>query len=201
MQPDTKHGIEHKHGQAIVIADSARLSFRLMDSTDAQLLYELDQDPEVMRHLNAGVVSTMVQIEQRMLPRMMAYREPTLGYGIWQVSTRDDCELLPSCYIGWILVRPMGFFTAQPQHDNVELGWRFKRQAWGYGFASEAAAAVAAGVAKHGAVRWLSALAVPENLPSIAVMKKLGMQFVRQGLHPDPLGEVEVVLYQKTLVN
>ncbi|MBU2178335.1 MAG: GNAT family N-acetyltransferase, partial [Gammaproteobacteria bacterium] len=70
---------------------------------------------------------------------------------------------------------------------------------WGYGFASEAAAAVSAGVASHSTVRALSALAVPDNLPSIAVMKKLGMQFVRQGLHHDPMWTAEVVVYQKNL--
>lgn len=186
-------------GQPIQIADSARLSFRLMDGNDAQLLFELDQDPEVMRYLSGGVATTMEQIEQRMLPRMMAYRDPMLGYGIWQVTTRDDCEQLPGRYIGWILVRPMGFFTEQPQLDNLELGWRFQRQSWGYGFASEAAAAVAAGVASHSTVRAVSALAVPDNLPSIAVMKKLGMQFVRQGLHHDPMWAAEVVVYQKNL--
>jgi RimJ/RimL family protein N-acetyltransferase len=186
------------------VPDSARLSFRLLDQHDAQVLFDVDQDPEVMRYLNAGICTPMEQIEQRMMPRMLAYRKPALGHGIWQVSTRDDCEVLPAKYIGWILVRPMCFFTDNPQPDNLELGWRFKRESWGLGFASEAASAVADAVASHGAmnaspVRAFSALAVPDNLPSIAVMKRLGMQFVSQRVHQDPLWTAEIVEYCKQL--
>jgi RimJ/RimL family protein N-acetyltransferase len=186
------------------VPDSARLCFRLMDSRDAAALFEIDQDPEVMRYLSAGVCTTMEQIEQRMLPRMLAYRAPQLGYGIWQVTTREDCDLLAGSYIGWILVRPMGFFTENPQLDNLELGWRFKRVAWGFGFATEAANAVAVAVAEQAAklqtpVRCFSALAVPDNQPSIAVMQKLGMQFVSQRLHHDPMWTAEVVEYCKEL--
>lgn len=100
--------------QSLQVPATSRLSFRLMGEEDAQALFELDQDPEVMRYLNAGICTTMEQIEQRMLPRMLAYRDPKLGHGIWQVTTRADCEQLPSSYIGWILVRPMGFFYRQP---------------------------------------------------------------------------------------
>lgn len=193
------------HQQILQIPDSARLSFRLMDERDAPALYEVDQDPEVMRYLNAGICTPMAEIEQRMLPRMLAYRQPQLGHGIWQVSTRADCEQLPACYIGWILVRPMGFFTDNRQPDNLELGWRFKRQSWGYGFASEAANAVAEAVALQAAaleapVRAFSAIAVPDNAPSIAVMKKLGMQFVSQRLHQDPMWTAEIVEYCKSVV-
>lgn len=186
------------------VPDSARLSFRLLDQHDAQVLFDVDQDPEVMRYLNAGICTPMEQIEQRMMPRMLAYRKPALGHGIWQVSTRADCEALPSRYIGWILVRPMGFFSDHPEPDNLELGWRFKRESWGFGFASEAASAVAKAVASHAAaadtpVRAFSALAVPENLASIAVMKRLGMQFVSQRLHQDPMWTAEIVEYSKQL--
>jgi len=186
------------------VPDSARLSFRLLDQHDAQVLFDVDQDPEVMRYLNAGICTPMEQIEQRMMPRMLAYRKPGLGHGIWQVSTRDDCEALPARYIGWILVRPMGFFSDHPEPDNLELGWRFKRESWGLGFASEAASAVAEAVASHAAaadtpVRAFSALAVPENLASIAVMKRLGMQFVSQRLHQDPMWTAEIVEYSKQL--
>jgi RimJ/RimL family protein N-acetyltransferase len=105
----------------------------------------------------------------------------------------------------------MGFFTDEPQADDLELGWRFKRASWGYGFATEAANAVADAVVQHAAVlhassgqpkiRYLSALALTDNLPSIAVMKKLGMQFVCQRQHQDPMWTAEVVEYRKTLIS
>jgi len=195
--------------QSLSVPDSARLCFRLMDSSDAAALYEIDQDPEVMRYLSAGVCTTMADIEQRMMPRMLAYRSPIQGYGIWQVRTLPTCAVLPDRYIGWIIVRPMGFFSDAPKTDDLELGWRFKQEAWGYGFATEAAETVAqavvqqaaalAGTSGQNAIRYVSALALQENQASIAVMKKLGMQFVCQRLHQDPMWTAEVVEYRKTL--
>jgi RimJ/RimL family protein N-acetyltransferase len=42
-----------------------------------------------------------------------------------------------------------------------------------------------------------SAIAVKDNLASIAVMKKLGMQYIKTYSHTDsPLGDVDVVLYR-----
>ena len=69
------------------IADSNRLCFRMITEKDVQLLFQLDQDPEVMRYINGGTATTMQAIEEVYLPRLNAYRlslihisEPTRPY-------------------------------------------------------------------------------------------------------------------------
>lgn len=195
------------------IPSTLRLSFQLMSDTDAGLLYDVDQDELVMRFINGGHKSSWQDIEQRMLPRMQAYRNPQLGYGIYAVfakqalaSPDNHVELSVGAYLGWILVRPMNFFTTGAEHDNLELGWRFKRECWGLGIASEAAAAVAQSVVKQRLplntavpIRALSAIALPDNHASVGVMKKLGMQYVKRYIHHDPLGDYDVVLYQQSV--
>lgn len=181
---------------ALQIPASARLQYRLLDANDSELLFELDQDEAVMRFINGGRKTSRAEIAQRLLPRMLSYRDPLKGYGLWQVCSKADNQQLPAAYLGWILVRPMGFFSDQPSSDNLELGWRFKQHAWGQGFATEAAHAVMAALAQQGTVRYFSALADPDNSGSIAVMKKLGMQFIRQQQVQDPLGAHLAVIYQ-----
>ncbi|MDX1536483.1 GNAT family N-acetyltransferase [Arsukibacterium sp.] len=177
------------------IPATERLSFKLLHEQDAELLFEIDQDEEVMRYLNGGKRTSMQQITEIFLPRMAQYRNPERGYGIWQVRRIDG-----NAYLGWVLIRPMGFNTATPSSDDVELGWRFKRQFWGQGYASEAAAAIAAAVLAHNpAVHFLSAIAMPDNAGSIGVMRKLGMTFIKRYLHQDALGEVDAVLYRKQI--
>lgn len=203
------------------IPATPRLRFQLMSAPDANLLFDVDQDEQVMLYINGGQKSSWQDIEQRMVPRMNAYRNPQLGYGIYAVFAT---QALPSKhsvapapieqlsapdstadgYLGWILVRPMNFFTTGAEHDNLELGWRFKRHCWGLGIASEAAAAVANSVVAQRAqltsitpVQALSAIALPDNQASIGVMKKLGMQYVKRYIHQDPLGDYDVVLYRK----
>ena len=47
----------------VTVSNSTRLTFRLMGQDDAQALWELDQDPEVMRFINGGEPHSMKLIE------------------------------------------------------------------------------------------------------------------------------------------
>jgi RimJ/RimL family protein N-acetyltransferase len=173
---------------------TARLDFKLMDEYDAPLLFELDSDPYVMQHLSRGRVTSMQTIKEVFIPRMLAYRNEQQGWGLWQVTLIDS-----AAFIGWVLIRPMDFFTDKPDLSDIEIGWRFKRESWGKGYASEAAQAVADSIATQFQVRSLSATALKENDGSIKVMKKLGMQFVKDYVHCDDEGELPAVLYRKIL--
>jgi len=92
------------------------------------------------------------------------------GMGLYAVSLRDggrligDCGLVPRVIDG---------------QDLVEIGWHLEREAWGYGYATEAARAVAAHAAGLG-LRRLCSLIVPDNLRSRRVAEKLGMTVARE---------------------
>ena len=63
-----------------------------------------------------------------------------------------------------------------PFVPTVELGWRLCREAWGRGLATEAAQAAAQFAFEHLQLDELTAYTAEENLPSQAVMQRLGMQ-------------------------
>lgn len=173
------------------IPQSARLSYRLMNKNDAELLFQLDQDPLVMKFITDGEVSSREQIDNVFIPRMQAYRDEHKGWGLWQVNIADTDE-----YIGWVLVRPMYFFSDNTEFDNLELGWRFFRSSWGKGFASEAAQHIQQHLAKSKDYRAFSAIADEANVASIGVMKRIGMTYVKSYRHVDPLFECDVAYYQ-----
>lgn len=176
------------------VKDSARLRFSLMTRDDAQLLYQLDNDPAVMRYINGGNVSTMEYITEVYIPRLESFTNKKQGWGLWKVTIKDTND-----FIGWVLVRPMEFFSDAPEFDNLELGWRFMQKSWGKGYATEAALAVKDALIKQGAVKQFSAIALKENNDSFNIMTKLGMTYVKAGIHHDPLGDMEVLYYQLTL--
>jgi RimJ/RimL family protein N-acetyltransferase len=178
------------------IANSARLQFELMDENDAPLLFELDQDPVVMRFINGGRAATMDEIKNATLPRMRAYTNPAQGWGLWKVTTLASQLENPSCFIGWILVRPMGFFSDAPALHDIEIGWRFKQMTWGKGYATEAAKAILQMLAQQAEVSHVSAIVDTANLSSIGVMEKLGMQFLKRDSYPSPDGPEEMLCYQ-----
>ncbi len=174
----------------IQIADSERLSYALMDESHAEWLYQLDQDPEVMKYINGGKPSSRKDIQEIMLPRMASYRNPEKGWGLWMVSTIDGND-----FIGWVLVRPMHYFNELRDDADWELGWRFMQKSWGLGYATEAAQAVISALKAQCSQHRFSAIAFPDNSASINIMKKLGMSYVKTGIHKDPLGDEEVVYY------
>lgn len=175
----------------MLIPDSSRLRYRLMNSNDSELLFQLDQDPQVMRYINGGQASSREKIATVFIPRMEAYRDTEKGWGLWQVSLKES-----DAYLGWLLVRPMNFFSDAPEFDNLELGWRFFQAAWGQGYASEAAQHIKQHLATNKAYRAFSAIADQANSASIGVMKKIGMSYLKSYRHIDPLFECDVVYYQ-----
>ena len=170
---------------------SERLSYALLGPDDAQLLFDLDQDEEVMRYINGGKITSMQEVQEVFIPRMMSYTDKEKGWGLWQVRLTADDE-----FIGWVLVRPMNFFYDEPQWRDWELGWRFKRSAWGQGYGTESARHIMQQLAKTQEVDYFSAIAMPDNSASINIMQKLGMKYIKTDLNKDPLGDVEVVYYQ-----
>ncbi|MGS2719850.1 GNAT family N-acetyltransferase [Paraglaciecola aestuariivivens] len=173
------------------IQNSCRLSYQLITQPEPDFLMQVDNDPEVMRFINGGKKSTAEHIEKVFIPRIAKFTQAELGWGVWKVSLLENQQA-----IGWVLVRPMGFFTGIANPKDLELGWRFVRDSWGQGYATEAAEHVKNQVSKVNHNTHFSAIAVQQNHASIKVMQKLGMSYVKTYLHQDPLFTDEVVLYQ-----
>lgn len=175
---------------------SSRLTYSFITETDLEDLYELDQDPAVMKYLNGGRATSMEEKKTIFLPRMAKFSNVEKGWGLWKVTTRDTNE-----FIGWILVRPMHFFNEEKSTEwhNLELGWRFKQASWGKGYATEAAQALVNEIKKQPDYTHISAIALKENAASVNIMKKLGMAFIEEYLHKDPLGDIPAVYYEKKI--
>ncbi len=181
------------------ITDSERLAYSIMTRDDAEIMFQIDQDPEVMRYLNGGKMTTREDVQNIYIPRMEKYTDVEKGWGLWKVTSLKDKQV-----IGFILVRPMNFFTDSPEFRNIELGWRFIQKSWGFGYATESANAVLHAMIELGDVDSFTAIAVEENLASISIMKKLGMKYIKTYKHKDSslddINDTEVVYYQM-LVN
>jgi RimJ/RimL family protein N-acetyltransferase len=166
---------------AIDIPDSARLRYRLMDvrnERDKKLLWELDQDPEVMRFLNDSKPTSWEEIESFIVPRVASFSDRASGRGLWEMADKHSGE-----HLGWILVRHYRFDKPNREPDNIELGWRLKRSHWNKGITTEGARAIMNVLQQNPGIRVFSALADPANLASTSVMKKLGMRFIDDRVH------------------
>ena len=78
---------------------------------------------------------------------------------------------------------------------GTEVGWSFKRSAWGRGYASEAAAATIDWAFDH--LGWTEVIHTigPANVASQALARRLGSTLLGPGRLPDPYAEVPVEIW------
>jgi RimJ/RimL family protein N-acetyltransferase len=154
---------------AEILLQTSRLYLRRFQREDAALLFDLDGDPEVMRFISKGVPTPRARIENEILPRLLAYYDQPRPQGFWAAHLKANDD-----FIGWFHLRP-----DKIEPEEMELGYRLKRSAWGEGLATEGSRAlVELGFHDWGCHK-LSARALAINLASRRVMVKAGLAFER----------------------
>jgi RimJ/RimL family protein N-acetyltransferase len=142
-----------------------RLVLRRWSIGDRAELAALNADPKVMEHF-PRILSA--EESQQMLQRIELHFEE-FGFGLWAVNTIWVPRLIGFCGLAVPTFRT--HFT-----PAVEIGWRFAREEWGNGYATEAGmAAVDFGFERAGLDEILS-WTIPANQRSRGVMTRLGMQ-------------------------
>lgn len=153
-----------------------RLVLRRWREGDAARFAAINADPEVMRHIGHGHVLGRALSDGLIARFEEEWRER--GYGPWAVAPRSD----PDALLGFCgLTVPMFLPEVLPA---VEVGWRFARDAWGLGYATESADAALRFAFGERGMREVIAIVDPENARSLRVAEKLGMTPRPDRVHP-----------------
>lgn len=155
---------------AWVLLETERLVLRRFTEDDADNLFDLDSDPEVMRYLNGGISTPREFIETAILPRFCRYDERSPCFGFWAADERATGE-----FAGWFSLRP----SEGRDRAEVSLGFRLRRSSWCQGYATEGARAlIRLGFSQLGVQR-VVASTYEDNMASRRVMEKAGMTLTR----------------------
>ena len=147
------------------LIETPRLQLREFDLSDAEALYELNSDPEVMRFTGDRPFSTVDEAET-FVQNYDAYKE--FGFGRWAVISKQSGRL-----IGWCGLK-------RNEMNLIDIGFRFFRDQWGKGYATEAAkAALTYGFMELG-LEQIIGRAARENGASLRVLEKLGMEYWKE---------------------
>lgn len=161
--------------------ETTRLRLRDITESDAQLMFELDADPEVMRHIGVAAPPDLQSHRER-IRSVYVPAQSHPWHGIWMVEDLSSSE-----FLGWVFARPadQAMFAKElgwTRSDEVEVGFRLHRAAWGQGIATEAAAVLLDLAMADETTSAVVGCASAENLASIRVLEKLGLKQVGQVL-------------------
>jgi RimJ/RimL family protein N-acetyltransferase len=150
-----------------------RLLLRQWRAEDRELFAAMGQDPEVMEYFPALLTR---EESDAGADRAEAYIAQN-GFGFWAVEIPGEAS-----FAGFIGLKSPGFeahFT-----PSIEIGWRLARPFWGRGYATEGAEAALEFGFTQLALEEIVAYAVTTNVRSLAVMRRIGMQFSEEFDHP-----------------
>jgi RimJ/RimL family protein N-acetyltransferase len=146
-----------------VLLETRRLLMRPMSPEDLDEFVELHADPEVTRFI---VPFDRPEAEERLRKNDLEWQER--GHGLVAVLDRESRRFLGRAGLKhW------------PQFDETELGWALRRDAWGRGYATEAALACAEWGLSDFDLPYLTAMIGPGNSRSIRVAERLEMTRLR----------------------
>jgi RimJ/RimL family protein N-acetyltransferase len=147
-----------------VVLETTRLLLRTYREADLEPFAALNADPEVYRTLGGA---PLIREHSDDIAAWAQEVHAEEGIGLLAVERRADGAFLGMC----------GLHHQESFPDDVEVAWRLAHEHWGHGYATEAATAWL----DHG----FDALGLPEvisttdhdNVRSLAVMRRLGMDF------------------------
>ena len=155
-----------------VVFQTERLIIRRWTLDDLPRLFEMYSHPDITRYMPDLHLEKIEEMEERM-PRLLGtYAKYGPGYGAWAAERIDDQQV-----VGLVILK------ALPDRNNaltqdIEVGWHLARDSWNQGYATE----MGQGALHHGfttqGLTEIFAIALEENIRSIAVMKRLGMKEV-----------------------
>lgn len=145
---------------------TSRLIYRRPKPADLSSVFSIFGDPQTNLFNPAGPMTDIAQAEA-LLNRWLQHWE-THGYGWWTISSAQAPEQI----LGFAGVAAHDYLGKQV----INLGYRFAVQAWGHGYATEAAQAALTHAFDHLELSEVFGLVRPDHVASIRVLEKIGMR-------------------------
>lgn len=150
-----------------------RLLLRQWKDSDYEPFAAMNADPVVMEHFPA--LSTRAESDAVIERAEALFAER--GFGLWAVEVKETGQFIG--FTGLAVPRFEAHFL-----PAVEIGWRLAKDAWGNGYATEAARASLAYAFGPARLEELVSFTATTNKPSQRVMERIGMTHAEDFDHP-----------------
>jgi RimJ/RimL family protein N-acetyltransferase len=159
-----------------VVVETPRLVLHRWSIADAPDFLDLTSDSGFRTFSISNYrVSDMGGASAWIRARMSDYER--LGHAVWPVRHKPNGDLLGICGLREL--------QGEEGRVNLELMYRLRRTAWGFGFATEAAEYTLRHAAQALGVKQVVAMVHQDNKASRRVLLKVGFRFVRRCVFRD----------------
>ena len=144
------------------LIETERLIMRNWTLDDAENLYQLNADPEVVRYTGNDSFRDKEEVIE-LISTYDQYKKYKMGR--WNVELKHNKE-----YLGWCGLKFIN-------DDDIDLGYRFNRHHWGFGYATESSKVVLQYGFEELSLKKIVGRAAKENVRSLHVLMKIGMAY------------------------
>ncbi|WP_062060412.1 GNAT family N-acetyltransferase [Aquimarina longa] len=152
---------------------SERLGFRNWVLDDLESLTEINNDDDVMEFFPSKLSK---KDTKEFIIRMQNMFDKK-GFCYFAVDLLESTD-----FIGFIGICEQTYL--EELGAFIDIGWRLQKNSWGKGYATEGAKACVEFGFKHIGITEIYAVAPQINKKSEAVMKKIGLQYIKTFEHP-----------------
>ena len=149
-----------------IIFQTPRLTLRRFTEADAPLIFALNSDPEVLKYLHERTLKDEEDAGKIIIDIILPQYANNLGR--WAIHINNSNE-----FIGWCGLK------YRPELKETDLGYRLFKNAWGKGYATEAAKATLDHGFNELKLPVITGRAHIENIASLKVLEKIGMQYIK----------------------
>jgi ribosomal-protein-alanine N-acetyltransferase len=151
------------------IIETERFIIREILPIDAEGMFLLDSDPEVVKYVGHPPLSNIQQSVDVIVFIRKQYQ--TNGIGRWAVILKAD-----NTFVGWAGLK---LVTESTNHhiNYYDLGYRFQQAHWGKGYATEVCRAIIDYAFQQMQLHEIFAITDVDNTASRHILEKLGFQF------------------------
>src|ERR1043165_3034845 len=133
--------------QMKVVLATERLLLRHFTEADADALFHMESEPDVLRHIGRKPLADVDAYRNKVQAVFLPYYDKPGGYGAWAIIEKASGEFVGGCSLrrgmdeAWTrhgrgmdadVATAMGY-----EQDDVEIRYGLRKPSWGRGYATE----------------------------------------------------------------
>ena len=145
---------------------SERIYLRHFQLKDADGLFELDSDPDVMKYMSREPAES-IEESVEVIEKQISYYKDNQGLGVFPAFLTGTND-----FMGWFALKDLD------NTEKIEVGFKLKKKFWNKGYATEMTKVLIHYGFDIIRLNKIYAVTHPENVASQRVLEKCGLEFI-----------------------